>query len=108
VYLKLSFKMASRGLITHFKPKQSFLISRFSYSFMATKEEIQIQAKKIMDEFVSALSKVNVKEKFGAERTEQTRTPSKETADSTEFRKRIFKNAPKIKDDFFIMEKKEW
>jgi len=75
---------------------------------MATKEEIVVQAKKIMDEFVSALSKVNVKEKFGAEREKQVRTPEKETNDSTEFRKRIFKNAPKIKDDYFIMEKKEW
>ena len=75
---------------------------------MATKDEITAQAKKIMDEFVSALSKVNVKEKFGAEREKQVRTPSKDVVDSTEFRKRIFKNAPKIKDEFFIMEKKEW
>lgn len=75
---------------------------------MATKEEIVIQAKKIMDEFISALSKVNVKEKFGAERDLQVRTPSKEVTDSTEFRKRIFKNAPKIKDDYFMMEKKGW
>lgn len=75
---------------------------------MAAKEEIAVQAKKIMDEFISALSKVNVKEKFGAERTEQVRTPEKESPDSAEFRKRIFKNAPKIKDDYFVMEKKEW
>ncbi len=75
---------------------------------MATKEEIVVQAKKIMDEFVSALNKVNVEEKFGAERTEQTRVPSKDACDSTEFRKRIFKNAPRVKDDYFIMEKKEW
>ena len=75
---------------------------------MSNQEEILKQAKKIMDEFVSALSKVNVKEKFGAERTSQVRTPSKEVIDSTEFRKRIFRNAPKIKDDYFLMEKKEW
>lgn len=75
---------------------------------MPTKDEILSQAKKIMDEFVSALNKVNVKEKFGAERVHQTRIASKETQDSSEFRKRIFKNAPKVKDDFFIMEKKEW
>ncbi|HIH39214.1 TPA: hypothetical protein HA219_00605 [Candidatus Woesearchaeota archaeon] len=75
---------------------------------MATKEEIVVQAKKIMDEFVSALSKVNVKEKFGAERKNQMRVPSKDCPDSAEFRKRIFRNVPKIKDDYFIMEKKEW
>jgi len=73
-----------------------------------TNEEILKQAKKIMDEFVAALDKVKVKEKFGAQREDQVRTPEKECPDSTEFRKRIFKNAPKIKDDYFIMEKKEW
>jgi Asp-tRNA(Asn)/Glu-tRNA(Gln) amidotransferase C subunit len=108
LYIKLSFKMASGGVITPFQPKQSFLITLVFTCFMPDRQEILKQAKKIMDEFVSALSKVNVKEKFGAERTEQVRICSKEKCDSTEFRKRIFKNAPKIKDDYFIMEKKEW
>ena len=71
-------------------------------------EDILKQAKKIMDEFVSALDKVKVKEKFGAQRELQTRVPAKDCADSAEFRKRIFKNAPKIKDEYFMMEKKEW
>ena len=75
---------------------------------MLKQEEILKQAKKIMDEFVSALEKVKVKESFGAKRTEQTRTPAKECPDSAEFRKRMFKNAPKVKDDYLIMEKKEW
>lgn len=75
---------------------------------MSKEQEISAQAKKIMDEFVSALSKVNVNEKFGAQREKQIRIPEKACVDSSEFRKRAFKNAPKIKDDYFIMEKKEW
>ncbi len=70
--------------------------------------EIIGQAKKIMDEFVSALDKVKVSEKFGAKREKQVRIPKKECEGSSEFRKRIFKNAPKIKDDYFVMEKKQW
>ena len=70
--------------------------------------QILAQAKKIMDDFVKALDKVKVTEKFGVHRDEQVRTPSKECEDSSEFRKRIFKNAPKIKDDLFMMEKKHW
>jgi Asp-tRNA(Asn)/Glu-tRNA(Gln) amidotransferase C subunit len=75
---------------------------------MPKHEEILAQAKRIMDEFVSALDKVKIKESFGVKRDNQTRVPEKECPDSSEFRKRIFKNAPKIKDDYFIMEKKEW
>lgn len=75
---------------------------------MSKEQEIVAQAKKIMDEFISALSKVSVKENFGAQRKKQTRTPEKSCVDSSEFRKRAFKNAPKIKDDYFVMEKKEW
>jgi len=71
-------------------------------------KEILKQAKKIMDEFVSALDKVKVKEKFGVRRDNQTRSPDKKFVDTSEFRKRMFKNAPKIKDDYLIMEKKEW
>jgi Asp-tRNA(Asn)/Glu-tRNA(Gln) amidotransferase C subunit len=71
-------------------------------------EEILKQAKKIMDEFIVALDKVKVSEKFGVARREQVRVPEKDCEDSEEFRKRIFKNAPKIKDDYFVMEKKEW
>lgn len=71
-------------------------------------EEILNQAKKIMDEFVLALDKVKVSEKFGVEREKQVRTASSLPEDSADFRKRIFKNAPKMKDDYFQMEKKKW
>jgi len=72
------------------------------------KEKILAQAKKIMDEFIVALNKVQVSDKFGAKREHQTRVPSKDCPDSSEFRKIMFKNAPKVKDDYLIMEKKEW
>ncbi len=71
-------------------------------------EEILKQAKKIMDEFIIALDKVKVSDKFGVVRDAQVRVAEKDCEDSSEFRKRIFKNAPKIKDDYFQMEKKQW
>ncbi|MFC1728377.1 hypothetical protein ACFLZ7_02850 [Nanoarchaeota archaeon] len=73
------------------------------------KEAIRKQAKKIMDDFVSALDKVkDIEESFGAERDEQTRDGSGKCPDSSEFRKRMIKNAPKVKDDCLLMEKKKW
>jgi Asp-tRNA(Asn)/Glu-tRNA(Gln) amidotransferase C subunit len=71
-------------------------------------KEILAQAKKIMDDFVKVLDKVKVEEKFGSERKAQVRVPSEKCTDSSEFRQKVFKNAPKIKDDLFIMEKKQW
>lgn len=61
-----------------------------------------------MDEFIVALDKVKVSDKFGVEREKQVRVASDLCDDSSEFRKRIFKNAPKMKDDYFQMEKKKW
>ena len=73
------------------------------------KEAIRKQAKKIMDDFVSALDKAKeIEEKFGAERSEQMRDASGKCYDSSKFRKRMFRNAPKVKDDCLIMEKKSW
>ncbi len=73
------------------------------------RENIRKQAKKLMDDFVSALEVAkDIEESFGAERREQTRDTSGNNFDSAEFRKRMFKNAPKIKDDFILMEKKKW
>jgi Asp-tRNA(Asn)/Glu-tRNA(Gln) amidotransferase C subunit len=75
---------------------------------MIDKEKIEKEAKKIMDDFISALDKVpEIGQQFGQEREEQLRVPEKHE-DSKEFRKRIFKNAPKVKDDYFVMEKKSW
>ena len=71
-------------------------------------EKIKKQAKKIMDEFISALNKVpKIKEVFGQERKQFTRKPLKSEYGSG-FKKRMLKNAPKVKDDQLIMEKKSW
>ena len=72
------------------------------------KQQILREAKKIMDSFVSALEKVKVKEHLGVKRDSQTRVASKEKCETSDFKKRMLKNAPKVKDDLLIMEKKEW
>jgi hypothetical protein len=75
---------------------------------MIDREKIEKEAKKIMDDFISALDKVpEIGQQFGNEREEQLRVPEK-PEDSKDFKKKIFKNAPKVKDDYFVMEKKSW
>lgn len=72
------------------------------------KEKIKEQAKKIMDDFVKALDKVEaIKEEFGVRREVNTREKTKCGCDP-EFKERFFKNAPKVEDDFLMMEKKKW
>jgi len=75
---------------------------------MLNEEKIRNQAKKIMDEFISALDKVpKIKEDFGVERKQFTRKAEKSEY-GHEFKKRMLKNAPKVKDDQIQMEKKSW
>jgi len=69
-------------------------------------EEIKAQAKKIMDEFISALEKVNVDEKVGFEADTDTRVPKGKK--NPEFRKELLSNAPKSKDGCILAEKKGW
>ena len=71
-------------------------------------EKIKKQAKKIMDEFISALNKVpKIKEEFGQERKQFTRK-SEKSEYGDEFKERMLKNAPKVKDEQLVMEKKSW
>ncbi len=71
-------------------------------------EKIKKQAKKIMDEFISALNKVpKIKEKFGQERNQFTRKAEKYEY-GHEFKEKMLKNAPKVKDEQLVMEKKSW
>ena len=71
-------------------------------------EKIKKQAKKIMDEFISALNKVpEIKEEFGQERKQFTRESAKSEY-GKEFKERMLKNAPKVKDGQLVMEKKRW
>ena len=75
---------------------------------MIDKEKIRKQAKQIMDDFIRALDKTEgLKNEFGQERKSSIREKTKSEKD-TGFRKRMFKNAPKKKDDFLVMEKKNW
>lgn len=71
------------------------------------KEEILEEAKKIMDDFVKELDSIELDEDFGIEREKETRTKFESVVDK-DFRERVFKNAPKIKDEFIVAEKKDW
>ena len=75
---------------------------------MIDKEKIRKQAKQIMDNFIKALDKAeDIKESFGSERKDSTRAKIEKHKDP-DFRKRMFMNAPKKRDDFLVMEKKNW
>jgi len=75
---------------------------------MISEEEITKQVKAIMNNFIRALDKTEgVKQEFGSERKYSMRTKIKKNKDH-DFRKRMFKNAPKKRDDFLVMEKKNW
>ena len=75
---------------------------------MIDREKIRKQAKHIMDNFIKALDKAeSVKREFGSERKCSMRAEIKKDKDP-DFRKRMFMNAPKKRDDFFVMEKKDW
>jgi len=71
--------------------------------------KIKEQAKKIMDEFVSALEKAEeIKEEFGVRRKNVMRVPGKDRYKGTDFKQRMLKNAPKVENDQIIAEKKKW
>ena len=71
-------------------------------------EQIRLQAKKIMDEFVAALAAVPEEElELGFDRAEGVRVPGTPVPDP-EFKNRMLKNAPKIKNGCIAAEKKGW
>jgi hypothetical protein len=69
-------------------------------------DEIKAQAKKIMDEFIKALEKVNVEEKVGFDADSDTRVPKAKK--NPDFRKELLENAPNSKDGCILAEKKKW
>ena len=73
------------------------------------KEEIKKQAKEIMDKFSNKLSKVDEKlsEPF-IEREECEREEGEGKESNSDFRERMFENAPRKNKDFIIAEKKKW
>jgi Asp-tRNA(Asn)/Glu-tRNA(Gln) amidotransferase C subunit len=73
------------------------------------RDEIREQAKKIMDEFASALEKAEqVKEEFGVQRKDIMREAGKDRYKGSDFKERMLKNAPKAEDEQIVCEKKKW
>ncbi len=70
-------------------------------------EKIRKEAKQIMDDFMSALDKVEeVKEEFGNKRDSSMREPKE--CKYKDFKTKILANAPKKEDDCILAEKKKW
>lgn len=72
------------------------------------KKKIKKEAKKIMDDFLESLKKVEESEEsFEVKREKNVREVEKCEEDEG-FRKRMLKNAPKTKDGCVQAEKKKW
>ncbi len=70
-------------------------------------EKIKKQAKDLMDEFMKELSKLQESgEEFGSERNASLRNAK--SSKKAGFKEKALKNAPKTKDNYFVMEKKKW
>lgn len=73
------------------------------------KEEIKKQAKSIMDKFSEKISKIDKKiPEPLIERKEFEREEKQGKESNSDFRKRMFENAPNKNKDFIIAEKKKW
>ena len=70
--------------------------------------EILRQAKQIMDSFHNALRDVEKLEENRVERDECEREEKAGELGDSDFRKIMFKNAPKVKDDCIEAEKGKW
>lgn len=76
---------------------------------MVDKEKVKEQAKKLMDEFVSALENAEeIKEDFGVDRKDVMRVPGKDKYKGSDFKERMLKNAPKVEDEQIVAERKKW
>jgi len=84
------------------------------------KEEIKKQAKELMEKFSEKISKIDKKipeplierKEFEREEKSSTSPPtqflSKGKETDSDFRERIFENAPQKNKDFIIAERKKW
>jgi len=73
------------------------------------KEEIKKQAKEIMEKFSKKLAKVDKKiPEPLIEREEFEREEKEGLETASDFRERMFENAPQKNKDFIIAEKKKW
>ena len=71
-------------------------------------EQIQAEAKKIMDNFAQKLEKVKIVQEKEKRSLGGFREESKAKEPNEEFKKRIFANAPSKEGDFLFAEKKKW
>ena len=72
------------------------------------KEQIKKEAKKIIDNFASAIEKVKIKGKKDKKEVGGFREEKDGMKPNSDFRKRMFENAPQKNDDNIIAEKKSW
>lgn len=69
-------------------------------------DQITQQAQAIMDQFMEALEQSDLTVQHQPDHTNRLRTPQKVIDES--FPQQMFKNAPAIKDDCIVAEKKGW
>ena len=73
------------------------------------KEDIEKQAKDILDKFASALEKIDSKKiEAGVDREDFERIERKGEDCSPDFKKKILENAPESDEDFIITERGNW
>lgn len=72
------------------------------------REEIKEQAKKILTNFSEELGKVKLKASGGKKEVGGFREEKNPAKPDSDFRERMFSNAPLKEEDYIIAEKKEW
>ena len=76
---------------------------------MLDTKKITQQAKKIMDDFVKELDKAGSKNlDFTVERDANIRDDKPKLQTNADFRDRMLKNAPNVKNNCIVAEKKKW
>lgn len=75
---------------------------------MEDKETIKAEAKAIMDNFMSALGKVDIEEEFELIRDKCYRDEGNGNEGDEDFRQRVLENAPKISGTAIVANKGEW
>ncbi len=70
--------------------------------------KIRREAKKILQNFAKKLEKVKIKEKNGVGESGGFRKEQEGAKCDSEFRQKMFENAPQTDGVCLIMEKKEW
>ena len=74
---------------------------------MIDQQVIEEQAKRIMDDFLKELKEIGQEERFGLEREDEMRTP-KPLEPNAQFRRAFLENAPKVRDNEIVAERKQW